>query len=186
MQLIKEHSAHLVGFETQVWNGGYFNDVIVALVEARDGQRVRAEFENKFLKKYHDIAVYTVLRLSYVLKTDTFLELTDISNRNYASSKRNSEMLENVISILSQFGTPPPTDHEFENFYTDLAKIGQKNKATLTSVTSYRQRVQAAWLAVLRNNLDASQRKNLLRMMSHQIAPWFLKPELLMDFLTYS
>jgi U3 small nucleolar RNA-associated protein 19 len=95
-------------------------------------------------------------------------------------------MLENVISILSQVGAPPPSDHKFDSFYTDLTKIGQKNKAHLASINSYKQRVQAAWLAVLRNNLEASQRKSLLRMMSHQIAPWFLKPELLMDFLTDS
>lgn len=91
-----------------------------------------------------------------------------------------------MISILSQLGSPPPKDHEFENYYSDMKKIGQKNRAPFLSVPSYKLRVQAAWLAILRNDLTLSQRKALLRIMSHVIAPWFVKPELLMDFLTDS
>lgn len=68
IQLIKEHSAHLVGYETHVWTEGLFNEVIAAVVEARDGTRVRTEFANNFLNEYHDIAVYTVNRLSYVFR----------------------------------------------------------------------------------------------------------------------
>ncbi|KAK2785736.1 hypothetical protein FQN52_008285 [Onygenales sp. PD_12] len=169
MRLIKELSSNVQGYETEVWKGGYFNDVIVALVEAQDGERLRAEFVEKFLKEYHDIAFYTLLRLA-----------------DYTSTKRSSDFLVVVISLLSSLGTPPPENHEFENFYSDLSKLGPKQKSSLLSLSSYKQRAQAAWLAVLRNNLDESQRKNLLRIMSRQIAPWFLKPEMLMDFLTDS
>lgn len=45
---------------------------------------------------------------------------------------------------------------------------------------------QEAWLAILRRNLTKSQRKTILGLVSHHIAPWFLKVELLMDFLTDS
>lgn len=67
MRLMKEHSTYLVGHEIQVWNGGYFNDIVTALVEARDG--VRRQFVDNYVKEYQDIAVYTVLRLAYVLYT---------------------------------------------------------------------------------------------------------------------
>ncbi|KAL1952545.1 hypothetical protein VTO42DRAFT_4829 [Malbranchea cinnamomea] len=169
MQLIKEHSTHLIGSEVQVWNNGFFSDVVAAMVEARDGERVRTEFIKKYVKEYHDIAVYTMNRLA-----------------NYASEKIPSERLESMIFLLSNLGSPPPADHKFENFYSDISKVGQKNRAPFLSVNSYKLRVQAAWLAVLRNDLTLPQRKALLRVMSHVIAPWFIKPEMLMDFLTDS
>jgi U3 small nucleolar RNA-associated protein 19 len=143
----------------------------------------------KYLKEYHDIAVYTTNRLAYValLRFEHLLqELADVPPSLYASDKLPSSSLENVVSLLSQLGSPPTAEHKFENFYSDITKVGQKNRAPFLSVPSYKQRVQNAWLAVLRNNLDVSQRKSLLRIMSHVIAPWFLKPELLMDFLTDS
>lgn len=106
---------------------------------------------------------------------------------DYVSNKTSPDSLDVVISLLSALGQPPPPDHEFENFYSDLSTVGQKHKSTLLSVSSYKQRAQAAWLAVLRSNtLSEHQRKTLLRLMSRLIAPWFLKPEMLMDFLTDS
>lgn len=53
-------------------------------------------------------------------------------------------------------------------------------------MNSHKKRAQDAWLAILRNNLSQSQRKTLLRIMVHNIEPWFNRPELLMDFLTDS
>lgn len=88
--------------------------------------------------------------------------------------------------MLSQLGAPPSKDTEFDSFYTDLSKIGTKTASTFASVPAYKKKVQDAWLAVLRNKHDESRRKTLLRSMSRNIAPWFLKPELLMDFLTDS
>ena len=41
-------------------------------------------------------------------------------------------------------------------------------------------------MALLRQDLGKEQRGNILGLMSHRIAPWFLKVELLMDFLTDS
>ncbi|OJD17061.1 hypothetical protein AJ78_02809 [Emergomyces pasteurianus Ep9510] len=171
MRLIKEQSVNGgAGTEIGVWKEGYFNDVIAALIETQDGERVQSEFIEKFLKEYHDVAFYTLLRLS-----------------DYASNKTSSESLGVVISLLSALGKPPPLDHKFENFYSDLSTVGQKHKSTILSVSSYKQRTQAAWLAVLRSNtLNEHQRKTLLRLMSRIIAPWFLKPEMLMDFLTDS
>ncbi|PGH03000.1 U3 small nucleolar RNA-associated protein 19 [Blastomyces parvus] len=171
MRLIKEQSVNGgAGAEVGVWKGASFNDLIIALIEAQDGERVRSEFIENFLTKYHDVAFYTLLRLSDI-----------------ASTNRSPESIEAVISLLSALGQPPPPNHEFESFYTDLSSVGQKHKTTLLSVSSYKQRAQAAWLSVLRSNtLNEQQRKTLLRLMSRLIAPWFLKPEMLMDFLTDS
>ena len=66
MRLVKEHTTHLNGYEIHVWNNGFFNDVVAALIEARNGERARTEFVEKYVHEYHDIAVYTMNRLAYV------------------------------------------------------------------------------------------------------------------------
>lgn len=111
---------------------------------------------------------------------------TDHHSSTYAAGERSSEVLDRLISILSQCDSVPRPDHEFTNFYIKQEKkeTGQKNP--LLSVNAHKKRAQDAWLAVLRNKLTETQRKSLLRIMSHTIAPWFNRPELLMDFLTDS
>lgn len=65
MRLIKEQSANGgTGAEIGVWKGPCFYGLIVALIEAQDGERVRSEFIKKFLNEYHDVAIYTLLQLS--------------------------------------------------------------------------------------------------------------------------
>lgn len=67
MRLLKEQSTYMVGSETQVWSSGFFHHVVVALLQAEEGESVRAEFMRKFALKYHDVAIYMVTRIAYVL-----------------------------------------------------------------------------------------------------------------------
>ncbi|KAF3481996.1 nucleolar complex protein 4 [Arthroderma uncinatum] len=166
MQLIKEHTAYLPASEYPVWNGGFFDDVLAAVIKPGN-DKVGAHFTENFFQKYHDITVYTVLRLA-----------------NYLSKQRNAETLDNIIELLSNLGEPTELQERFENTYTDTSKTSQKNKGPFTSENAFKIRVQTTWLAVLRNEMTKSQRKHLLRIMSHVVVPWFAKPELLMDFLT--
>lgn len=102
--------------------------------------------------------------------------------REYAATKRTSAILEILITMLETCDEVPGAEHKFENFY---ANRDIKNKR-LSSVNSHKKQAQEAWLAILRNNLSQAHRKGLLRMMVHNIEPWFTRPELLMDFLTDS
>lgn len=106
--------------------------------------------------------------------------ILDISD--YAETKRSSEVLDVLISMLSECDNVPGPEHKFESFYTKSSKQNKK----LLSVNSHKKRAQDAWLAILQNNLSHPQRKTLLRNMVHTIEPWFNRPELLMDFLTDS
>lgn len=69
---------------------------------------------------------------------------------------------------------------------TYFVEASSKANDPVRSAKAHRKKAQEAWLALLRSQLSVTQRKNLLRIMTHIIAPWFLKPELLMDFLTDS
>ncbi|OOF96395.1 hypothetical protein ASPCADRAFT_206590 [Aspergillus carbonarius ITEM 5010] len=162
--LINERATHLSGDDIQDWSSGLFKGVFEAVVEARDGQTVLSDFIEK-AKEFEDVRYYT------------FMQLAD-----YADTERSTETIDILISILSACDSVPGPEHEFESFYTQSSK---KNKKVL-SVNSHKKRAQDAWLAILRNNLAQSQRKALLRIMVHNIEPWFNRPELLMDFLTDS
>ncbi|CAI7590665.1 unnamed protein product [Penicillium bialowiezense] len=165
MRLLKERIAHIPGAENNVWSTGFFKEIFTAVIEAHSGQDLQSEFLTKFVKEFEDVRYYT------------FAQIGD-----YASTKRSSETLETLITILQTCDVAPGAEYKFENFY---AKRDTKNKRVV-SANSHKKQAQEAWLAILRNNLSQSQRKGLLRMMVHNIEPWFQRPELLMDFLTDS
>ncbi|BDD60171.1 hypothetical protein MPDQ_002778 [Monascus purpureus] len=166
MRLINERAIHIPGAENQVWTSGLFKGVFEAVVEARNGQELRSEFLEKFVKPYEDVRYYTFFQIA-----------------EYAATQRSPETLDILISMLSECDSVPEPEHQFENFF--YTKVSKKNKK-LISTNSHKKRAQEAWLAVLRNNLSQSQRKALLRIMAPTIEPWFNRPELLMDFLTDS
>ncbi|PKX91052.1 ribosome biosynthesis protein NOC4 [Aspergillus novofumigatus IBT 16806] len=165
MRIINERATHLPGDDTQVWLSGLFKNVFEAVVEAKNGQALRSEFLDQFAKAYEDVRYYTFVQVS-----------------DYAETKRSSEVLDVLISMLSECDNVPGPEHMFENFYIKTSKQNKK----LLSVNSHKKQAQNAWLAILQNNLSHTQRKTLLRNMVYSIEPWFNRPELLMDFLTDS
>lgn len=90
--------------------------------------------------------------------------------------------LENTVSMLAEIENVPETQEQIESFFVTLPA----KKHSLRSLTAHKRRAQDAWLAILGRDLSKPQRKTVLGLMSHRIAPWFLKVELLMDFLTDS
>lgn len=85
--------------------------------------------------------------------------------------------------MLAAIEKVPQSKDQLEDFF-----LGRpfKPKHELNSLSAHRRQAQEAWLAVLCNDLNRQQRKTVLGLMTHRIAPWFLKIELLMDFLTDS
>jgi U3 small nucleolar RNA-associated protein 19 len=65
MRLVKEYITHISGADSNIWSG-FFKDIIEALVEAQDGEEVRAEFVAKFMKEYEDIRYQTFGQIAYV------------------------------------------------------------------------------------------------------------------------
>ncbi|KAE8148411.1 CBF/Mak21 family-domain-containing protein [Aspergillus avenaceus] len=166
MRLVNERATHMPHEDTQVWLSGIFKNIIEAVVQAPEAEALRTEFLEKFAKQYEDVQYYT------------FLQIAEI-----AESTTAPKTLDTLITILSAIDSAPSQDHEYKTFYV---KNSKKNKK-LTSINSHKKRAQDAWLSVLRNpSITQSQRKTLLRIMVHNIEPWFSRPELLMDFLTDS
>jgi U3 small nucleolar RNA-associated protein 19 len=92
-------------------------------------------------------------------------------------------IFDNALEILTAVQTVPESKEELEDFYVTAPK---KSKHDLYSLTKHKGRAQGAWLALMNLEMSKDQRKSILRIMADSIAPWFMKPELLMDFLTDS
>ena len=106
-----------------------------------------------------------------------------ISHSNHASREQSHQSLGIMISMLATVENVPENSDDLTDFYLAAPP---KSKHELYSPLAHKKQAQDAWLAVLRQYLTKQQRKTILGIMSRRIAPWFLKVELLMDFLTDS
>lgn len=101
------------------------------------------------------------------------------------SSSYDAEKIDFVISVLSSIETVPSTADELENWY--LGQPKKTRKTPVLSIHSHKRRAQEAWLTILNSSdLTLAHRKTLLNIATRSIVPWFINPELLMDFLTAS
>ncbi len=94
-----------------------------------------------------------------------------------------TSLFENSLEVLTAIESVPESKEELEDFYVPAPK---KTTHALYSLSQHKKRAQGAWLALMNLEMNKEQRKEILRLMTTSIAPWFLKPELLMDFLTDS
>lgn len=92
-------------------------------------------------------------------------------------------LFDSVYALLSALDGVPESAEELEDFYTPRPKNKTHN---LRSVHQHKRQGQDAWLALMNMAETKDQRKRLLSIISQTIAPWFVKPELLADFLTTS
>lgn len=89
----------------------------------------------------------------------------------------------NVLEILSAIEEVPESNEDLDEFFVPAPK---KGKHVLYSLAAHKKQAQAAWLKLMQLDMNKEHRKAILGLMSTTIAPWFTRPELLMDFLTDS
>ena len=85
--------------------------------------------------------------------------------------------------MLSCLQRIPQSQADLQSFYVGKPK---HKKHPVRCLGPHKSRAQDAWLALLKLKLSDDQRKALLGIVSHRVAPWFANVELLMDFLTDS
>lgn len=149
-------------------------DIVAAL--CRPGaDPVRREFVEKFVDEYDDIRLYTFKAIQD--------KLAEQSTRSGSTSGSASEVsFEAVFELLSSIEGVPQSRDELVDFYIEPPRKQKGHE--LFSVSKHKKAAQDAWLALMGRDMTTDQRKRLLDIMSEIIAPWFTKPELLMDFLT--
>ncbi|KAI2473052.1 CBF/Mak21 family-domain-containing protein [Annulohypoxylon bovei var. microspora] len=147
----------------------FLREIVEALV--RDGSEdIRQEFCEKFLAEYADIRFYTFKALKDILSIES-------------SESIDESLFDNAFDLLSFFEDVPDSVEDMSQFYVDAPK---KKSDPVKSINQHKRQAQEAWLALFNLGPNREQRKNVLQIMTKSIAPWFTKPELLMDFLTDS
>ncbi|CAD6581026.1 MAG: hypothetical protein ASARMPRED_000394 [Alectoria sarmentosa] len=166
MRLFKEKASHLNRSEDAVWQRDDFIQIVQTLIGEQVAEETRAEFVEKYVEKYYDVRYYTFACLA-----------------GLASKRHPEALVQNTLTILAAIKSIPEQQEGIEDFYVEPPI---EAKHDLYSSTVLKKQAQKAWMALLRQDLSKSQRKTILDLLSHRIAPWFLKVELLMDFLTDS
>ncbi|KAL2020653.1 hypothetical protein VTK56DRAFT_8049 [Thermocarpiscus australiensis] len=166
MALLKPEAQHLDDREEAVFPRYFFSDIVVTLLKS-PVEQLRQEFSEKFVGQYDDIRFYTFEAIKNLL-----------ADQEHASDEgfRN-----NVFEMLLAMEEVPDSSEALEDFYVDPPR---KKKHPLRSLSQHKKQAQEAWLAFMHLGLSKEQRKKVLEVMTTSIAPWFTKPELLMDFLT--
>lgn len=153
----------------------FLRDIVAAL--CRPGaEQVRREFVQKFVDEYDDIRLYTFRAIQDKL-ADRGAREASLPGLGHDGS------FEAVFELLLSIEGVPQSREDLADFYVDPPPNKHKGHE-LFSVSKHKKAAQDAWLALMGRDMTRDQRKRLLDIMSGVIAPWFTKPELLMDFLT--
>ncbi|KAI0478834.1 CBF/Mak21 family-domain-containing protein [Xylariaceae sp. FL0804] len=169
MRILKAESQSLGEKSEQTFPKFFLRDIVEVLI-FKSPEDVRQEFCEKYLGEYADIRYHT------------FKTMKDILASDIARSAR-EEVFENAFDILAFFEDVPDSAEDLGELYVDPPK---KKSNPVSSLTQQKRQAQEAWLALLNLEPTRQQRKQVLEIMTQSIAPWFTKPELLMDFLTDS
>lgn len=175
MRLLKAHGQHPYREGDQhSFPRVLLRDIVAALCRP-EAEQVRREFVEKFVDEYDDIRLYTFKAIQDKLTEQNMRETSQPGPGQDTS-------FEAVFELLSSIEGVPQAREDLVDFYVDPP---QKHKGReLFSVSKHKRAAQDAWLALMGRDMTRDQRKRLLDIMSRIIAPWFTKPELLMDFLT--
>ncbi|KAL8869665.1 MAG: hypothetical protein Q9174_004099 [Haloplaca sp. 1 TL-2023] len=169
LRLLKSESGSTGNTADNHWRKGAFSSLVSRLVDSNTTEGVREEFVEKYLQSYDDLRTYS------------FSVLRAISDM--CTSPQSDDALDNIISMLALLNPDIARKESPDNLYITNAKSG---KNVPHSMTAHRKQAQELWLKIIRSNLTKTRRKALLSMVTHHIAPWFNRIELLMDFLSDS
>ncbi|KAH6670098.1 nucleolar complex protein-like protein [Halenospora varia] len=168
MRLLKTEGESMQNNQDYQFPTIFLTGIVATLLQPESDSNARKEFSEKFVEEYDDIRYYTLDAIHKILCEPTSKSFPD-------------SLFGNVLEILTTIESVPETKEELEDFYIPGPK---KTNHALYSLTQHKKRAQGAWLSLMQLNMDKEQRKAVLRLVSDSIAPWFMKPELLMDFLT--
>ena len=112
-------------------------------------------------------------------------ELMLISDSDKLAGEMTENEMQNALALLTRIRPMSDEDEDFPVCFLNTPTKSKK-QSHLHSRPAHKKQAHRAWLGLLRQNLDKAQRKQVLEVMSSHIAPWFLKVELLMDFMADS
>lgn len=97
-----------------------------------------------------------------------------------ATAQPTSFVVNNMISMLKEIKYIPESESRFY-FPLPTRKMDDSRSSNVQ-----KKAAQQVWMSIVTQRLSRAQKKRILHLIPQSIVPWFLKPELLMDFLTDS
>jgi len=171
MRIVKEETSQEGSRSEQAWRTGTFSAVVRALVIGANAGLAREEFVKKFVEEHDDVRFFTFYAVADILRKDEGPEVSS------------ADVVGGTVSLLSYMEGLPDSDEQLEDWY---GQAPEQTKHQLRSLNAHKKLAQEAWLSVFRHPLSKAHRKTVLALFTKQIAPWFSRPETLMDFLTDS
>ncbi|KAI9677937.1 MAG: hypothetical protein M1829_002434 [Trizodia sp. TS-e1964] len=169
MQLVKNnsHNTHYNGRDGL--STSLFSDVVQILLQLENAETIKLQFLKEYVEKFADVKELTLSSMKEILSAQKSRKCPD----HYFSS---------ILTFLSSIHRKSALGEEAHPVFLNMSK----RPFILASANTSRLKSQETWLALFMLDLSLQQRKSLLRLVSHQIAPHFTNIELLMDFLTDS
>ncbi|KAF2226512.1 CBF/Mak21 family-domain-containing protein [Elsinoe ampelina] len=168
MRIVKAEVSQSETRSSQAWKNGAFHSLVRTLVFQTDLEGPRAEFVETFVEEHDDVRFYT-----YLAVTRALFELS------LAESQRHSAT-SNALDLLLRVEGIPDSKDQLQDWY---GTTPEPSTHYLLSLKAHLKQAQEAWLSIFKSSLDNDQRKKILDAFTEKIAPWFSRPEMLMDFL---
>ncbi|OLN87906.1 hypothetical protein CCHL11_00306 [Colletotrichum chlorophyti] len=165
MRCLKAEAQYLTGNEEYRFPADFLEEIVSCLLDS-ESDDARVEFLENYLTEYDDIRFYSLKAIKSMAEKQL--------------EEPEADFFDGAFELLSNIGSVPT---ELQNFYAEKPK---KKSHNVNNLNQHKRAGQEAWLAVLKLAETKEQRKQALEIMSNEIAPWFVRPELLADFLTDS
>ena len=184
MRLLKTEGEHLRNGQEYSFPVAFLTDIVQALLRPGSDKQCRKEFGDKYVEEYDDIRYHTFKAIESVLLLLQFASTNiDRNTLRDPQCSHDRKVFNHAVDIITSIQSVPESKEEIEDFFIPAPK---KLTDDVYSLSKHKSRAQGAWLAMMNLEIDKEQRKLLLGLMVDSVAPWFIKPELLMDFLTDS
>ncbi|KKA27508.1 hypothetical protein TD95_001813 [Thielaviopsis punctulata] len=164
MKLVKVEAQYMNDKEEYLFPQFFSTDLVKTLVQECSSE-VRKEFVSEFVDEFDDVRFFTLRAIKSLV----------------ASWKGTKDYFDAAFELLVAIDGVPDSNDELEDFYIEKPKV---QSHPLFSVIQHKRQAQDAWLALMAHSTTKDRRKRVLNVLVDTIAPWFLKPELLADFLT--
>ncbi|KAF2151343.1 CBF-domain-containing protein [Myriangium duriaei CBS 260.36] len=169
MRIVKAEVSQQESRSTQAWKTGAFYSLVRTLITKKNVEGPVQEFLEAFVEEHDDIRFYTFAAIERVLS-----EQPEEGRRTAATGS---------LNLLLEIEGIPDSNDQLEDWY---GVAPEQLSSTLVLLKAHRKQAQTTWLQVFGSSLDKQQRKQILEVFTERIAPWFSRPETLMDFLTDS
>jgi U3 small nucleolar RNA-associated protein 19 len=146
----------------------FFTEVVaLVIVQQTLVEGLLDEFVEKWVDEYDDVRYYT------------FVALRTILDREDATTSTAPEIFRDTFKLLNSIQGVPEPSEKLDTFY-----LGLKSSHVASKPLKLRTQAQGAWMALFKFVQTEEQREQVLEEGAANVAPWFIQPELLMDFLS--